>query len=223
MNQIIEFAKKLIAVATAKSSCGNSRLSLLGRNFLATTLFKNIEPPSAVSFLSTRKQSPTTMNTSLNNSKFRLNRMLRQSLLAGIISAAALASGWAPGLYEQSPNLVFGSAAQAQDISSEEITSYARAVLAIEPRRVEAYNEIKGMAGGSVPRVVCNETQEINRLSGSVRGIAVNYCQQAKKVIETNGLTVSRFNQLTLLQQANPAVKQRIQAELLRLQQAGNQ
>ncbi|MCU0543381.1 MAG: DUF4168 domain-containing protein [Oscillatoriaceae cyanobacterium Prado104] len=69
---------------------------------------------------------------------------------------------------------------------------------------------------------MCNETREINRLSGNVRGIAVNYCQQAKKIIESNGLTVARFNQLTLLQQANPAVKQRIQAELLRQQQAGN-
>ena len=149
--------------------------------------------------------------------------MLRQSLFAGIISAAALAFGGVPGLYGQSPSLVFGASAQAQEISNQEITNYARAVLAIEPRRVEAYNEIKGMAGGSVPRVVCNETKEINRLSGGVRGIAVNYCQQAKKVIETNGLTVNRFNQLTLLQQANPAVKQRIQAELLRLQQPGNQ
>ncbi|MBE9187983.1 DUF4168 domain-containing protein [Microcoleus sp. LEGE 07076] len=163
------------------------------------------------------------MNTSLNISKFHLNRLLRQSLFAGIMSAAALASGWAPGLYGQSPSLGFGAVAQAQEISNAEITSYARSVLGIEPRRVEAYNEIKEMAGGSVPRVVCNETQEINRLSGGVRGIAVNYCQQAKKVIETNGLTVSRFNQLTLLLQANPAVKQQIQAELLRLQQAGNQ
>jgi hypothetical protein len=51
----------------------------------------------------------------------------------------------------------------------------------------------------------------------------VNYCQQAKKIIESNNLTVSRFNQLTLLQQANPRVKQLIQAELLRLQQPGNQ
>jgi hypothetical protein len=194
-----------------------------GRNFLATTLFKKIEPPSAVSFLSTRTQSPTTMNTSTNNSKFRLNRMLRQSLFAGIISAAALAYGGAPGLYGQSPSLVFGASAQAQEISNEEITSYARSVLAIEPKRLGASQEIKGIAGGSVPRVVCNETQEINRLSGNVRGIVVNYCQQAKKIIETNGLTVNRFNQLTLLQQANPAVKQRIQAELLRLQQAGNQ
>ena len=162
------------------------------------------------------------MNTLLNTSKIRLNRTLRQSLLAGVISAAALASGWAPGLYGQSPIPVFGSAAQAQEISNEEISNYARAVLAIEPRRLEVYNEIKGIVGGSVPRVVCNETREINRLSGNVRGIAVNYCQQAKKIIESNNLTVGRFNQLTLLQQASPAVKQRIQAELLRLQQAGN-
>jgi len=149
--------------------------------------------------------------------------MLRQSLFAGIISATALAFGGAPGLYGQSPSLVFGGSAQAQEISNEEITSYARSVLAIEPKRLGASQEIKGLAGGSVPRVVCNETSQINRLSGNVRGIVVNYCQQAKKIIETNGLTVSRFNQLTLLQQANPAVKQRIQAELLRLQQAGNQ
>ncbi|MGL5060417.1 MAG: DUF4168 domain-containing protein [Microcoleus sp.] len=162
------------------------------------------------------------MKTVLKTSQFRLNRILRQSLLTGMLTAAALASGWAPGLYADSPTPVFGSAARAQEISNEEISSYARAVLAIEPRRVEVYNEIKGIVGGSVPRVVCNETREINRLSGNVRGIAVNYCQQAKKIIESNGLTVGRFNQLTLLQQANPAVKQRIQAELLRLQQAGN-
>ena len=149
--------------------------------------------------------------------------MLRQSLLLGIISAAALATGWAPGLYGQSPSLVFGAAAQAQEISNQEITSYARSVLGIEPGRLEAYKEIKGMAGGSVPRIVCNETQEINRLSGGIRGVAVNYCDQAKKIIESNGLKVSRFNEITLQQQRDPAVKQRIQAELLRLQQAGNQ
>ena len=31
------------------------------------------------------------------------------------------------------------------------------------------------------------------------------------------------FNQITVLQQANPAVKAQIQAELMRLQQSGNQ
>jgi hypothetical protein len=83
-------------------------------------------------------------------------------------------------------------------------------------------NEIKSRLGGSMPRIVCNETSQINRLEQNVRGIAVNYCQEAKKTIESNGLTVNRFNQITLQQQANPAVKQRIQAELLRLQSPGN-
>lgn len=163
------------------------------------------------------------MNTLANTSKLRLNRILRQSLLAGVISAAALASGWAPGWCTHSSTLVFGAAAQAQEISAQEITSYARAVLAIEPKRLGASQEIKGIAGGSVPRVVCNETSQINRLSGNVRGIVVNYCDQAKKIIESNGLTVAGFNKITLLQQADPAVKARIQAELLRLQQPGNQ
>lgn len=163
------------------------------------------------------------MNTLLNTSKIRLNRTLRQSLLAGFISAAALASGWAPGWYGQSPMPVFGAAAQAQEISAAEITNYARAVLAIEPKRLGASQEIKGIAGGSVPRVVCNETRAINGLSGNVRGIVVNYCDQAKKIIESNGLTIASFNKITLLQQADPAVKARIQAELLRLQQSGNQ
>ena len=160
------------------------------------------------------------MNTLLNNPQLRLSRILSQSLIVGAISAAGLLTGVVPGLYGQS-TLVFGSAAQAQEISNEEIANYARAVLAIEPRRLEAVKEIKGMVG-SVPPVVCNETRSINRLRGDVRGVAVNYCDFAKKIIETNGLTVPRFNAITLSQQADPALKQRIQAELLRLQQQNN-
>ncbi len=163
------------------------------------------------------------MNTLLNTSKFKFNQILRQSLVASIISAAALASGWVPGFEANSPMPVFGHTAQAQEINSQEITNYARAVLAMEPRREAAFREIKGMAGGQVPRVLCNEAQGINKLSGNIRGVAVNYCDQAKKIIESNKLTIGRFNQITLLQQANPAIKAQIQAELLRLQQAGNQ
>ena len=162
------------------------------------------------------------MNTLLNSPQLSLSRILSHSLIVGAISAAGLLTGVVPGLSGQSPTLVFGSAAQAQEISNEEIANYARAVLAIEPRRLEAVKEIKGMVG-SVPPVVCNETRSINRLRGDVRGVAVNYCDFARKIIESNKLTVSRFNAITLSQQADPVLKQRIQAELLRLQQSGNQ
>lgn len=163
------------------------------------------------------------MNTSLNTSKFKFNQILRQSLLASILSAAALASGWVPGLYAAAPIPVFGAAAQAQEISNLEITNYARAVLAIEPRREAASREIKSMASGQAPKVLLCKAEGINSLSRNIRGVAVNYCDQAKKIIENNKLTISRFNQITVLQQGNPAVKAQIQAELMRLQQSGNQ
>lgn len=159
------------------------------------------------------------MNALSRNSQQALNRILLQSLTVGTISAAGLLTGWVPSLSLQSAGLVLDSAAYAQEISQDEITKYARAVLAIEPRRREVYDEIKGMVG-TVPPIVCNETRKINTLPGNIRGIiAVNYCDYAKKIIEGNGLSVSRFNQITLNLQADPTLKQRIQAELIRLQQ----
>jgi Domain of unknown function (DUF4168) len=158
------------------------------------------------------------MNILLKSSQLRLGRILSQSLIVAGISAAGLLTGVIPSLSSTSLTLNFNTAAQAQEISSQEITSYALAVLAIEPRRQEAVKEIKGLVG-SVPPVVCNETKSINKLRGDVRGVAVSYCDFAKKIIEGKGLTVSRFNAITLSQQADPALKQKIQAELLRIQQ----
>ncbi|OCR01713.1 hypothetical protein BCD67_13920 [Oscillatoriales cyanobacterium USR001] len=160
------------------------------------------------------------MNTLLKTPQVRLDRVIPKSIIVASIATAGLLAGVVPSLSGTSPTLVFGTAAQAQEtISSKEITSYARAVLAIEPRRLEAVQEIKGKLNGSIPQVVCNETKSINRLRGDVRGLAVSYCEQAKKIIEEQGLTVSRFNAITLSQQADPALKQKIQAELLRIQQ----
>ncbi|MGL5508989.1 MAG: DUF4168 domain-containing protein, partial [Microcoleaceae cyanobacterium] len=133
-----------------------------------------------------------------------------------------LLTGLAPSISRvQSSGLSWENTAQAQDFSDQEVTDYARAVLAMEPRRKEAYEEIKGISGGSVPPVVCSETRGINDLNRNIRTIAVNYCDQAKKIIESHNLTVARFNAITLAQKGNPAIKARIQAELVRLQQAG--
>jgi len=159
------------------------------------------------------------MNTLLKTPQVRLNRIIPKSLIVASIATAGLLAGVVPSLSNTSPTLVFGTAAQAQEISSEEITNYARAVLAIEPRRLAAVQEIKGKLNGSIPQVVCNETKSINRLRGDVRGLAVSYCNLDKQMIEQNGLTVSRFNAITLRQQTDQALKLKIQAELLRIQQ----
>jgi hypothetical protein len=157
------------------------------------------------------------MNTIANFSQSRLSRLFSQSLLVGAMSLTGVVTGVIPSISGQSLGLTFSTTAIAQEVSNEEIGNYARAVLAMEPRRQEAYNEIKGITG-NVPPVVCNETKKINTLPGEIRGIAVNYCEQAKKIIENNGLTVPKFNSITLSQQADPSLKQRIQAELIRLQ-----
>lgn len=127
------------------------------------------------------------------------------------------------------PNFLIGSKAfwngeaiaqTASPFTAEEIRNYARAVLGMEPRRQAAYEEIRSTTGDTVPVVVCNQNRSINQLSAEIRAIAVNYCTQAKAIIESNGLTVSQFNEITQQQQSNAQLKQQIQNELLRLQQS---
>lgn len=152
----------------------------------------------------------------------RPHRLLAQSLMLGLFSSGAIVWGIVPDLSSSTASR-FNTVVQAQqspEFSETEIRNYARAVLGIEPRRQTAYNEIQGIvgAGKSIPPVVCNETQTINRLDKAVRDIAVNYCTQAKSIIETNELTIGRFNEITQRQQADPALQKRIQSELQNLQ-----
>lgn len=148
-------------------------------------------------------------------------RLLSQVLVVGALAGAGTLTGLVPSLSWQTDNSVsfnWTTLVHAQEISNDEITNYARAVLDIEPRRLQASQEIQNRTG-SIPPIVCNETQKINRLPNNIRGIAVSYCDQAKKIIENRGLTVARFNEITLTQRQDSALKERIQNELIRLQQ----
>lgn len=148
--------------------------------------------------------------------------MICRSLFIGGLATAGLLMGVVPGLslnLGQAPTLEWGTAAMAQDFTNEEITNYSRAVIALESRRVNAIREIKKIVG-DVPRIVCNDSNSIRTLPGNAPRIAVDYCSEAKKIIEQNDLTVSEFNEITRRQQADVAFRQRIQAEILRLREA---
>lgn len=157
--------------------------------------------------------------------KPNLNRLLSRTLIVAALSATGLVGGWIPELSGKSPSLVFNGAAYAQEqFSAQEITSYAKAVLQIEGLRVQSYQEIKqevqrNNSEETVPPIVCNETSNINRLDRNIREIAVNYCSLATEYIERNDLTVSRFNEITMAQQNDPAFRERIKEELIRIQQ----
>ena len=104
--------------------------------------------------------------------------------------------------------------------TSEDIENYARAILAIEPIRQAAYEEIQKMTNNeTIPDVTCTKSESLAALPKNIQGIAVNYCQRAKKFIDdTEGLTMDKFNAITSSVQSNPELQQRIQNELVRLQ-----
>lgn len=162
------------------------------------------------------------MMDSLRILRFMPQHPLTRALLLGLFSSGAVLLGVVPdGLVSTASGFnTVVLAQQSPEFSEAEIRNYARAVLGIEPRRQTAYNEIQAIfgAGKSLPDVVCSETRTINGLDKAVRDIAVNYCTQAKSIIETNELTITRFNEITQRQKADPNLQKLIQGELQRLQ-----
>lgn len=105
-------------------------------------------------------------------------------------------------------------------LTAEEIESYAKAILAIEQSRQVASKEIQQMTNNNtVPDINCTKAESIAALPKNIQGIAVNYCKQSKTFIdETQGLTMAKFNAITVTAQSNPELQQRLQSELVRLQ-----
>ena len=105
-------------------------------------------------------------------------------------------------------------------VNNTEINSYAQAVLAMEPARQNAFEEIKKLIGnGEIPNIVCNDSNSINGLPKKAQDIAVNYCNHAQKIVEDNGLKFEQFNKITIELQNNTILKRQVYNTLLRLQQ----
>lgn len=106
-----------------------------------------------------------------------------------------------------------------EQVTAEEVENYAKAVLAIEGIRKEAYNEIQQILGNEkVPDVTCNQASTVADLPKNIQDIALNYCNKAKQLGEEQGLTISQFNTITVSAQADSELERRIQNELIRLQ-----
>jgi Domain of unknown function (DUF4168) len=152
-------------------------------------------------------------------SHFRFNTLLGRSLMVGVGAAASLCLGLVPsfqGSAEMPLGVSFGSAAYAQSISNTDVQQYARSVLAIEPLRQAAYEQIKSISG-NVPSIECHRPSSLNALPDNVRQIAANYCNQAIAIVEGNNLTISRFNEIRVAQDADSSLLNRIQQAIMEL------
>ncbi|QLE59098.1 DUF4168 domain-containing protein [Nostoc sp. TCL26-01] len=113
----------------------------------------------------------------------------------------------------------FKADAQTQTFNNTEITNYAQAVLAMEPARQQAFGEIKKIIGDrDIPKIVCNDPKSMNSLPNKARDIAVNYCNQSQKIVGDYGLTIDRFNLITMEVQNNSTLKRQLYKILIRLQ-----
>ena len=149
---------------------------------------------------------------SLHSSK-RLQRILSQPLILATIATASLIFATF-GFNSQ-------GIAQTLNIYNTEVTNYAKAVLGMEPVRQQAFEEIKKLIGSKdVPQVICNDPTSINALPGKAKDIAGNYCNHSQKIVEDSGLTVERFNKITVEIQNNNNLKKQLYNTLLYLQKA---
>ncbi|WP_392532602.1 DUF4168 domain-containing protein [Nostoc sp. C117] len=139
-------------------------------------------------------------------------RILSQSFFFGVIATV--------GLISNSFSSSSKTYAQAPPVNNTEIKNYAQAVLAMEPARQKAFEEIKKLIGnGEIPKIVCNDSNSINGLPRKAQDIAVNYCTQSQKIVQDNGLGIDRFNKITIELQNDTNLKREVYNTLLRLQQ----
>lgn len=136
-----------------------------------------------------------------------LQRMLDKSFLFGALAFVGLASS------------AFALSSQVDAQTPTEIRNYAKSVLAMEPERRQAFEEIKKLIGGrEIPQIVCSNSNSLSGLPNKARDIAVNYCNRSQKIVEQNGLSIDNFNKITRDLQSNEKLKAEVYNTLLDLQ-----
>ncbi|WP_414548458.1 DUF4168 domain-containing protein [Anabaena sp. CCY 0017] len=141
-----------------------------------------------------------------------LQHLFPRNLFFGILATASLVTG----------SMTFSLRADAQTPAvnnTDDITNYAQAVLAMETPRQQAFDEIKKLiGGGEIPKIICNDPKSMNSLPRQAQDIAVTYCNRSQKIVEDSGLSIDRFNKITLELQSNNNLKRQVYNTLIRLQ-----
>ncbi|MGF1521855.1 MAG: DUF4168 domain-containing protein [Leptolyngbyaceae cyanobacterium] len=152
--------------------------------------------------------------------------LIATSFIAGVIGIVGIPASLMP---TQTPLVTAAAIAQSSTFSSEEITQYARAVLEMDIYRVEAYDKIKQILlnlpapmDPSEVNMSCSDNQDISAVPRAarrdVREILFSYCNQAREIVEGYGLDTQRFNEITSAHQHDTTLSEKIQQELIRIQ-----
>ncbi|HEY9295681.1 MAG TPA: DUF4168 domain-containing protein [Phormidium sp.] len=150
------------------------------------------------------------INANFSISLSLLNQVISRYLLVAFLSSIGVLCGLAPDLSFRYPHLILSSSAFAQSIADDEVKRFAQAAYAIERKRQSV---VEGIVRRNlpVPDTTC-------AAGGSVPAELRDFCEFSRQTIEANQLTVGRFQQIRGAVQSDPALKQKVDAELRRLQ-----
>lgn len=160
----------------------------------------------------------------------QLFKMSRHSLAVGL-AVGALGLVGLPFMSSVPAPLTAQPAIAQSSVSDDEIRNYAMAVLAMDEPRKQAYTAIEAMLTSdgriSVNEVAltCSSARNLGDVPRSIRRdvekVLFGYCNQAREIVASNGLTPQRFNEITNTHQEDETVSELIQQELILLQQPG--
>lgn len=140
-------------------------------------------------------------------------------LAISTLSTVSVLLGFVPSVSYSPSTINFESVAHAQEISNADVESYARSVLQINARRREALSQMRNVLGrDSVPSIVCNRPDSFDNQPREVRQIAVDYCEDSANIVKDNNLDTRRFNAITMAQESDSTLAERIRQALIRLQ-----
>ncbi|MEA5535842.1 DUF4168 domain-containing protein [Crocosphaera sp. XPORK-15E] len=105
------------------------------------------------------------------------------------------------------------------NFSDKDITNYAQTVLKIESQRQAAYQQIEEIIGDPPPEIACDQPKTLKPLPTDAQKVAVEFCNQSKKIAQESGLTSNQFNNITENAQKDETLKKRIQNAMIRIRQ----
>ena len=147
-----------------------------------------------------------------------LGQSLRRSFIVTFLAVIAILGGVIPEFSWTTAVVSFRSSAYTQDFTADQIKRYATAVLLIETQRKQAYQAISQILGKIPPAITCNQRESFNNLPANAQKIAVDYCNNSKKIVQDSGLTAAQFNTITNRISSDDNLRRRVQNEMIRLQ-----
>lgn len=156
----------------------------------------------------------------------KLNQLSVRIISSSILASASILLGLTPELSVQSSiasreplvTVSFSSFVIAQEVTSEETNSYAKAGFEIEMLRRDIYQQIKAIVNQPPGDIVCDRQETLSALQPKVRQLTEQFCSQTIEIVQQNNLSGDRYNELKSYYDRREDFYQQVQKILLDLQ-----